>query len=219
MFPLRFVLGALAGWVNQQQRDVIDYLQEENRVLREQLGPRRLRFTDAQRRRLAAKAETLGRRGLRDITTIVTPDTLLAWQRPFIAKKYDGSARRGPGRPPIMAEIRALIVRMATDNRDWGYTRIQGALADLDHNVSRGVRGALRPNDQGIVPGSTDSRGRRLITSRHSRVHGALPSRTQPSRHAQSAALPPTTIARGDQSIVCRRRLGGLLKYDHRPAA
>lgn len=151
MLPLRFVLVALAGWMNQQQRDVIDYLQEENRVLREQLGPRRLRFTDAQRRRLAAKAKTLGRRVLRDITTIVTPDTLLAWHRALIAKKYDGSARRGPGRPPIMAEIRALIVRMATDNRDWGYTRIQGALANLDHDVSRGtIANILR--DHGLDP-------------------------------------------------------------------
>ena len=137
--PLQFVLVALAGWMNQQQRDVIDYLQEENRVLREQLGPRRLRFTDDQRRRLAAKARTLGRRLLRDVATIVTPDTLLAWHRALIAKKYDGSTRRGPGRPPVMAEIRALIVRMATDNRDWGYTRIQGALANLDHRVSRGT--------------------------------------------------------------------------------
>ena len=59
--PLEFVLVAVAGWMNQQQRAVIDYLQEENRVLREQLGARRLRFTDNQRRRLAAKARTLGR--------------------------------------------------------------------------------------------------------------------------------------------------------------
>jgi putative transposase len=71
--PLQFVLVALAGWMNQQQRDVIDYLQEENRVLREQLGPRRLRYTDDQRRRLAAKARTLGRRILREVATIVTP--------------------------------------------------------------------------------------------------------------------------------------------------
>jgi putative transposase len=84
MLPLRFVLVALAGWMNQQQRDVIDYLQEENRVLREQLGPRRLRFTDAQRRRLAAKAKTLGRRVLRHITASVTPDTLRAWHRALI---------------------------------------------------------------------------------------------------------------------------------------
>ena len=137
--PLQFILVAVAGWVNQQQRDVIDYLQEENRVLREQLGPGRLHFTDDQRRRLAAKARTLGRRLLRDMATIVTPDTLLAWHRALIAKKYDGSTRRGPGRPPVRAEIRALIVRMATDNRDWGYTRIQGALANLDHRVSRGT--------------------------------------------------------------------------------
>jgi putative transposase len=115
--PLRFVLIALAGWMQQQQRDVIDYLQEENRVLREQLGPGRLRFTDAQRRRLAARAKTLGRRVLRDIATVVTPDTLLAWHRALIATKYDGSTRRGPGRPPVSAEIRALIVRMARDNR------------------------------------------------------------------------------------------------------
>jgi hypothetical protein len=88
--PLQFLLVALAGWVNQHQRDVIDYLREENRVLREQLGPRRLRFTDAQRRRLAAKAKALGRRILMEIATIVTPDTLLAWHRTLIAKKYDG---------------------------------------------------------------------------------------------------------------------------------
>src|ERR1700704_4874365 len=94
--PLRFVLVALAGWVNQQQREVIDYLQEENRALREQLGPGRLRFTDDQRRRLATKAKALGRRVLREITTVVTPDTLLAWHRRLIERHYDGSARRGP---------------------------------------------------------------------------------------------------------------------------
>jgi putative transposase len=115
--PLQVVLVALAGWINQQQRDVIDYLQEENRVLREQIGAGRLRFTDNQRRRLAAKARTLGRRLLREFATIVTPDTLLGWHRTLIATQYDGSTRRGPGRPPVMNEIRALIVRMATENR------------------------------------------------------------------------------------------------------
>jgi hypothetical protein len=99
--------------------DVIDYLQEENRVLREQCGARRLRLTDDQRRRLAAKGRRLGRRLLREIATIVTPDTLLAWHRTLIAKQYDGSTHRGPGRPPVMAEIRALILRLATENRGW----------------------------------------------------------------------------------------------------
>jgi transposase InsO family protein len=149
--PLQFVLVALAGWLNQQQRDVIDYLQEENRVLREQLGGRRLRFTDAQRRRLAAKARTLGQRLLREFASVVTPDTLLAWHRTLIAAQYDGSTRRGPGRPPIMNEIRALIVRMATENRSWGYTRIQGALANLHHEVSRGtIANVLR--EHGLEP-------------------------------------------------------------------
>ena len=149
--PLQLVLVALAGWVNQQQRDVIDYLLEENRVLREQIGTKRLRFTDDQRRRLAAKARTLGRRLLREFATIVTPDTLLAWHRTLIARQYDGSTRRGPGRPPVMSEIRALIVRMATENRGWGYTRIQGALANLHHEVSRGtIATVLR--DHGLEP-------------------------------------------------------------------
>ncbi len=64
--PLRFVLIGLAGWVNEQQRDVIDYLQEENRVLREQRGNKRLRLSDEQRRRLAVKAKKLGRKALFD---------------------------------------------------------------------------------------------------------------------------------------------------------
>ena len=137
--PLRFLLVALAGWINQEQCDVIDYLREENRVLREQLGPRRVRFTDNQRVRLAAKARKVGRRVLTEIGTLVTPDTLLAWHRRLIARKYDGHRRRGPGRPKVMAEIRILVVRMASENRAWGYTRIQGALANLHHGVARGT--------------------------------------------------------------------------------
>jgi hypothetical protein len=121
----------LAGWINQQPRDVIDYLQAENRVLREQLAPRRRCFTDDQRIRLAAKAKLLLRRVLQEIGTIVSPDTLLAWHRHLIPRKYDGRQQRGPGRPPVAAETRQLVVRMATENRDWGYTRIQGALANL----------------------------------------------------------------------------------------
>ena len=94
--PVRFVVIALAGWMNQKQQHAIDYLREENRVLREQLGTRRLRFTDDQRRRLAAKAKLVGRRLLDDIADIVTPDTLLAWHRKLIAKKYDGTASEDP---------------------------------------------------------------------------------------------------------------------------
>lgn len=135
--PFRFVLIAVAGWMNQHQLQVIDYLREENRVLREQLGGRRLRLSDDQRRRLAAKAKMLGRRILAEVATIVTPETLLAWHRRLIAQKYDGSGRRQPGRPRTSEEIEALVVRMAGENRDWGYERIQGALSNLGHTVGR----------------------------------------------------------------------------------
>jgi len=84
--PFRFVLIAVAGWMNQRQLEIIDYLREENRVLREQLGRRRLRLTDDQRRRLAAKAKRLGRKLLSEVATIVTLETLLAWHRKLIAQ-------------------------------------------------------------------------------------------------------------------------------------
>ena len=90
--------------MNLHQLLAIDYLREENRILREQLGGRRLRFTDAQRRRLAAKAKGLGRKLLAEFATIVTPETLLAWHRQLIAHKYDGSGKRGPGRPRTLGE-------------------------------------------------------------------------------------------------------------------
>jgi hypothetical protein len=66
--PFRFVLIAVGGWMNQHQLQIIDYLREENWVLREQLGGRRMRFNDGQRRRLAAKAKGLGRRLLAEST-------------------------------------------------------------------------------------------------------------------------------------------------------
>jgi len=75
--PFRLLVVSIAGWLNQQQRDATDYLREENRVLREQLGGKRLRLNDDQRRRLAAQAKMLGRRILREVATIVTPETLL----------------------------------------------------------------------------------------------------------------------------------------------
>ncbi len=91
---LRFLLLTVAGWMHREQAKAIAYLLEENRVLREQLGGRRLRFTDAQRRRLAHKGKLLGRAALRRLATIATPDTILGWYRNLIARKYDGSKRR-----------------------------------------------------------------------------------------------------------------------------
>jgi hypothetical protein len=93
----------------------------------------------------------VGRCVLRQFETIVSPDTLLAWHRHFVARKYDGHQRRGSGRPPTTAEMRQLVVRMTTENRDWGYTCIQGALANLGHDVGRGTIAAIL-RQHGIEP-------------------------------------------------------------------
>jgi putative transposase len=135
--PLQFLMMLFAGWVNRHQPDVLEYLQAENRALREQLGGKRLRFTDQQRRRLAVKAKAVGRKGLFELDTLVTPDTLLRWHLQLIAKKYDGSKTRRPGRPKTAIEIEKLIVRMARENPRWGYTRIRGALFNLGHEIGR----------------------------------------------------------------------------------
>src|SRR5664279_892930 len=104
--------------MNQPRRLALDYLREENRVLKEQLGNRRLRLNDDQRRRLASKAKRLGRRLLAQVATIATPETLLAWHRKLIAQKYDGTAHRAPGRPRAAEEVEALVVRLAQENRE-----------------------------------------------------------------------------------------------------
>jgi transposase InsO family protein len=148
--PLRLLLVTLAGWVNRRQQEVINYLVEENRVLQEQLGGRRVRLTDDQRRRLAARGQRLGRRLLRQVATIVTPDTILRWHRQLIARKWTFTSRR-PGRPGVMREVSALIVRMAAENPGWGYSRIQGALRNLDHRVARSTVAKVL-KDHGIPP-------------------------------------------------------------------
>jgi putative transposase len=149
--PLAFVVLLFAGWVNRQQQAVIDYLLEENRVLRAAHGPRRLRLTDDQRRRLAVKGKVLGRRQLAGIVGIVTPDTILRWYRTLVAKKYDGSHARRPGRPSTKPDIATLVVRMATENSTWGYTRIRGGLKRLGHDVARNTIKAIL-KDHGIEP-------------------------------------------------------------------
>src|SRR5713101_7936323 len=91
---LRILLVALAGWVNRHQLEVIAYLREENRVLKEHVGGQRLKLTDIQRRRLAATGHRLGRRVLADAATLVTPDTILRWHRRLIASKWTTERRR-----------------------------------------------------------------------------------------------------------------------------
>ena len=161
--PLHLLLMMFAGWVNRHQLDLIDYLQEENRVLKERLGGHRIRFTDAERRRLARKAYLLGRKVLNELETLVTPDTLLRWHRQLVASRWNYTQRRGPGRPRIMKTIVDLILRMAEENPSWGYTRIRGALANLGHQVGRGtIANILR--DHGIEPAPERDRKTRWST-------------------------------------------------------
>ena len=151
------MLIAVSGWMNQRQLLVIDYLREENRVLREQLGGRRVRLDDNQRRRLAVKAKELERKVLAEVATIVTPETLLAWHRRLVAQKYDGTAHRSPARPRTAGEIEALVVRMAEENRDWGYRRIEGALSNLGHEIARSTIAQILER-HGIEPAPERSR-------------------------------------------------------------
>jgi putative transposase len=155
---LQFLILVLAGWINRSQQNVIDYLQEENRILREQLGGKPPRFTDRQRRRLAAKANLLGRQGLVELDTVVTPDTLLRWYQKLIAKKYDGSTVRRPGRPKTLDEIEQLILHMARSNPSWGYTRIRGALYNLGHEIGRNTIKRILL-DNGLDPAPLRNRG------------------------------------------------------------
>jgi len=133
---LRLLLLTIIGWLDHREREALAYLIEENRLLRRQVGGRRLRLTDDDRRRLAIRAYRLGRQALREVATIVTPNTLLRWHRQLVARKWTHPSRR-TGHRGVLAEIRQLVVRLAEENPTWGYTRIQGALKNLGHKVGR----------------------------------------------------------------------------------
>jgi putative transposase len=107
-------------------------LTAENRIVKAQLNGR-LKLSDAERSTLGEIGHRLGRTALAEVATVAKPDTILAWYRKLVAHKFDASkARRGPGRPRVMRKVEQLTVRLAEENRDWGYDRIAGALANRD---------------------------------------------------------------------------------------
>ena len=127
---------AVAGWMSQQQQEVIAYLREENRILREKLGRKRILLSIEQKRRLATKGKVIGRALLAQFGTLFSPDTILGWHRKLIARKYDGSDKRRPGPPPTKKKmIRDLVLRMARENDTWGYGRMYGELRGLGYDV------------------------------------------------------------------------------------
>jgi putative transposase len=130
------LLAYVTGTVDQELLLRNEYLAAENRILRGQLKGR-LTLSDGERATLGEIGQRLGRKSLGEVATAALPDTILGWYRRLVARKFDGShGRRGPGRPPIVKDVEDLIVRMAKENRSWGYDRIAGALANLGHEVS-----------------------------------------------------------------------------------
>ena len=151
--PWHFITVAIAGWMNRQQQEAIAYLQEENRILREKLGQKRILLNDAQKRRLASKGKAVGRRLLQQFGTLFSPDTILRWHRKLIARKYDSAARRGKRGPaPTKAKmICKVVLEMAKQNPSWGYGRINGELKKLGYKVHwQTVRRVML--DHGLLP-------------------------------------------------------------------
>jgi len=154
----QFWVVMVAGRINAYQQAIIEYKDEEIRCLCEQLqeatGRKKPRFTDAQRARLAVLAFKLGRATLGEISTLVTPDTLLRWHRKLIAQKYGGSKNKGPGRPRLNTAIRDQIMTFAKANRTWGYERISGELAKVEMDASStSVENVLKANGLRPAPG------------------------------------------------------------------
>jgi putative transposase len=143
---LHVLIAMIASWINRYQQQVIAYLLEENCTLHAKLGDRRIHFTNTERHRLAALAFPLGRKRLKSLATLATPDTLMRWYKQLVAQKFDGSQKRNKlGRPRVSEALEALVLHMAHDNPTWGYRRIQGALANLGHHVDKiTVRNLLR---------------------------------------------------------------------------
>src|SRR3989441_7081247 len=145
------LLAYITGTVDQELLLRNEYLVTENRLLRNQMKGR-LRLSDGERKVLAAIGQKLGKQALKDVATIVKPDTILGWHRQLVAQKCDGSPqRKAPGRPMIDPELEALLIRMAQENRSWGYDRIVGALANLGLTVSDQTVGNVLKR-HGIAP-------------------------------------------------------------------
>ena len=145
------LLAYVTGLVNQRLLLQCEYLIAENRILRSHVSGR-LRLSNAERSTLAEIGKRLGRKCLAEVACVAKPETILAWYRHLIARKFDGSKHRSyPGRPRIAPDVEALVVRMAQENKSWGYDRIAGALANLGHQLSDQTVGNIL-NRHGIAP-------------------------------------------------------------------
>ena len=119
------MLAYVTGSVDAELRRRNEYLVAENRILRAQiLG--RVKLSDGERRTLAEIGKRLGRKALTEVASLVRPETILAWHRRLVARKFDGSQKRSaPGRPAIDRAIEELVVRFATENRTRSGRRLE----------------------------------------------------------------------------------------------
>jgi putative transposase len=129
------ILAYITGTVDRELLVRNEYLAAENRILRGQVKGRP-KLSDVERAKLGEIGRRLGRKALGEVANAALPDTILAWYRRLVARKFDGSKHRSPGRPRIDKEIEKLIVRMSEENLSWGYDRIVGSLANLGYEVS-----------------------------------------------------------------------------------
>ena len=126
----------ISGSVDEELLLRNEYLAAENRILRDQITGR-VQLSDAERRTLAEIGKKLSKQALEEVASIVKPDTILAWHRKLVAQKFDGSKHHTSlGRPRVDPELEALVLRMARENRTWGYDRIQGALKHVGYSIS-----------------------------------------------------------------------------------
>jgi putative transposase len=165
------MLAYITGSVDEELQRRNEYLVAENRILRSRLHGS-IRLNNAERIRLAEIGKRLGRKALAEVAQIVSPETILAWHRRLVARKIDGTkGREGRGRPAIPAELVAMVVKVAEENRTWGYDRIVGAMKNLGHNLSRqSVANVFKRN--GLEP--APERGRRTTWKAFIRSHLAV---------------------------------------------
>jgi len=146
------LLAYITGTVDQELLVRNEYLVAENRMLRNQITGR-VRLTDGERSTLAALGKRLGKQALAEVMSVVKPETLLAWHRKLIARKFDGSTyRRYPGRPRIDPAIEPFVLQFARENRTWGYDRIVGALKNVGYTVSDQTVGNILKRHN-LIPG------------------------------------------------------------------
>lgn len=135
------LLTCLTALIDKQHRIAIEYLKEENKILREQLqdkyGVKRIILTKKQKQRLAKKAKPLGRKLLGETTLLFKPATILGWYRDLIGRKYDGSANRKGGRRKISKEKVDWVIKLATENPNWGAGRISNYMKYLKMEISK----------------------------------------------------------------------------------